>query len=446
MHSDLITKFVRNWMAPPSGYDWVLESEWARIQQRPLKARKLLYVIVMTLSSLLLWAYIAPIDQVVRGEGKVIPYGKLQVVQALDGGVIQNVEVNEGDFVRKGQVLLRIDPTRFLSNLEENNSQYDALEAKSVRLKALLENREFQFPESLLRKNDSLIQNEKILYETSLQEFEQSMSGFEKRIQQKMEGVESSKSELRQNEKLLEINNREITFTLPLLKSGAVSQLDIMQLERQALEIKGLIERTTSAIKRIESEISEEVNIKEETKLKYINSWNKELNETLAKMNGLKSTQIGLNDAVSKAVITSPVEGVIQRMLISTGNAVVTPGTKIMEIVPRNVDLVVEAKIQPKDIAFIKVGQEVNLKFDAYDYAIFGGVKAQVNNISADTVTDEKDKTYYIVKIKSKEVDGDITILPGMVAHADIVIGEKTILQFIINPLIKARDTALKER
>lgn len=446
MPNDMITKFVRNWMAPPAGYDWVLEAEWARIQQNPLKARKILYFIVLVLSLLLIWAYFSPIDQVIRGEGKVIPYGKLQVVQALDGGIIQEVEVSEGDVVEKGQILLRIDPTRFISNLEESNSQYFALEAKSSRLKALLEGRSVDFSDELKKIKSNLIQNEKILYETSKQEFEQSMSGFDKRIQQKIEGIESNKSELRQHEQLLEITNKELDVTLPLLKSGAVSQLDIMQLERQTLELKGLIERVKSAIKRTDSEISEEKNSKEEAKLKYLNSWNKELNETLAKMNSLKSTQIGLNDAVSQAVIKSPVEGVIQRILINTGNAVVTPGTKIIEIIPKNVELVVEAKILPKDIAFIKIGQDVSLKFDAYDYAIYGGLKAKVSNISADTVTDDKDKTFYIIQIKSSENTNDIKILPGMVAQADIIIGKRTILQFIINPLIKAKDAALKER
>ncbi|MEP4889322.1 MAG: HlyD family type I secretion periplasmic adaptor subunit [Aliiglaciecola sp.] len=443
-----LQRIVRDWLAPTKGQDWVLEAEWERIQQAPVKAKSMLYIILATIVGLIVWGYFASIDEVARGEGKVVPFQQLQVIQSFDGGIVQELLVKEGDLVEPGQTLIRLDPTRFISNLQENSIQYASLAAREQRLVALTRGIPLQFDDTLVKEVSAVVANEKQLYESNIDELNEIQSGFDNRIAQREQDIEEAKADLNRFGKLLVITQKELNVTKPLLASGAVSEMDILRLERQIIELQGNLKVNKVAIERSTAAINELINTKRESQLNKVNMWNQELTDVLSKMAALEEGQTGLKDVVEQAVIKSPVKGTIQRLLFNTIGGVVTPGSQVIEIIPFDDQLQVEAKIAPKDIAFIRIGQPAILKFSAYDFSVYGGMTAEVDHISADTITNDKDQTFYIVRLHAKNTIGtkSLDILPGMTAQVDIITGKKTILEYIFNPIVKATSLAMSER
>lgn len=445
---DWLQRLMRGWLAPPAGQDWVLEAEWSRIMQTPVKARGLLYLVSIVLFLLIVWAYFAEIDEVARGDGKVIPSQQLQVLQSYDGGIVQSILVEEGQTVEAGQVLLRVDPTRFLSSLEENTTQFAALAAKVQRLSALTRGSPLRFNRELVEKAPKIVENERKLYNSNLAELDEVAAGSDSRITQRRKDVEEERASLSQYENMLVLSKKELAVTKPLLASGAVSEIEILRLERQIVELEGNITKSNVAIERGLNAIEEVIIAKEESRLKLINRWNQELTDATAEMARLQQSQTSLQDVVSQADIKSPINGTVQRLLINTVGGVITPGSEVVELIPQDDKLIVEAKISPKDIAFIRKGQPAILKFSAYDFSIYGGMSAEVQHISADAITNDKDETYYLIRLATQQnvTDESWTILPGMIVQVDILTGKKTVLNYILSPLFNVTSSALRER
>jgi adhesin transport system membrane fusion protein len=445
---DWLQTLMRGWLAPPPGQDWVLEAEWSRIMQTPVKARGLLYLVSIVLFLLIVWSYFAEIDEVAKGDGKVIPSQQLQVIQSYDGGIVQNILVEEGQTVEAGQILLKVDPTRFLSSLEENTTQFAALAAKVQRLSALTQGSALRFNIELLEKAPQIAENERNLYNSNLAELDEVAAGSDSRITQRQQDVEEERASLSQYKNMLALSKKELAVTKPLLASGAVSEIEILRLERQIVELEGNITKSQVAIKRGLNAIEEVIIAKEESRLKLINRWNQALTDATAEMATLQQSQTSLKDVVSQADIKSPINGTVQRLLINTVGGVITPGSEVVELVPQDDKLIVEAKISPKDIAFIREGQPAILKFSAYDFSIYGGMSAEVQHISADAITNDKDETYYLIRLATKKsvADESWTILPGMVVQVDILTGKKTVLNYITSPLFNITSSALRER
>lgn len=443
-----LQKLVRNWLAPPAGQDWVLEAEWARIMQTPVKARGLLYCVVGVLFLLVVWAYFAEIDEVAKGDGKVIPSQQLQVLQSYDGGIVQEILVSEGQQVKRGQVLLRVDPTRYISSLEENTTQFGALAAKVQRLRALTQGVNLRFEASLAEQAPIIVENERKLYNSNLAELDEVAAGSDSRISQRQQDVQEERANLSQYQSVLELSKKELAVTKPLLASGAVSEIEILRLERQIIELEGSIAKSKVAIERGLSAIEEEVIKKEESRLRLVNKWNQELTDAVGEMATLQQSQTSLEDVVSQAELRSPINGTVQRLLMNTVGGVITPGSAVVELIPQDDQLIVEAKVSPKDIAFIREGQPAILKFSAYDFTIYGGMSAEVQHISADAITNEKDETYYLVRLETKRsiADEGLEILPGMIVQVDILTGKKTVLNYILSPLSNVTSSALRER
>ncbi len=445
---DWLQRLMRGWLAPPPGQDWVLEAEWSRIMQTPVKARGLLYLVMIVLFMLVVWSYFAEIDEVAKGDGKVIPSQQLQVLQSYDGGIVQEILVREGQTVEAGQVLLKVDPTRFLSSLEENTTQFAALAAKVQRLSALTQGRVLRFNRELQEEAPTIVDNERKLYNSNLAELDEVAAGSDSRILQRRQDVEEERANLSQYQNVLSLAKQELAVTRPLLASGAVSEIEILRLERQIVELEGNITKSKVAIERGLNAIEEEIIKKEEARLKLVNRWNQELTEATAEMATLQQSQTSLEDVVSQADLRSPINGTVQRLLINTVGGVITPGSAVVELVPQDDQLIVEAKVSPKDIAFIREGQPAILKFSAYDFTIYGGMSAEVQHISADAITNEKDETYYLVRLETKRsiADESLDILPGMIVQVDILTGKKTVLNYILSPLFNVTASALRER
>ena len=445
---DWLQRLMRGWLAPPPGQDWVLEAEWSRIMQTPVKARGLLYLVTIVLFLLVVWSYFAEIDEVAKGDGKVIPSQQLQVLQSYDGGIVQDILVREGQTVEAGQVLLKVDPTRFLSSLEENTTQFAALAAKVQRLSALTQGDVLRFNRELREQAPTIVDNERKLYNSNLAELDEVAAGSDSRIMQRRQDVEEERANLSQYQNVLSLSKKELSVTKPLLASGAVSEIEILRLERQIVELEGNITKSKVAIERGLNAIEEEIIKKEEARLKLVNRWNQELTEATAEMATLQQSQTSLEDVVSQAALRSPINGTVQRLLINTIGGVITPGSAVVELVPQDDQLIVEAKVSPKDIAFIREGQQAILKFSAYDFTIYGGMSAEVQHISADAITNEKDETYYLVRLETKKsiADEALDILPGMIVQVDILTGKKTVLNYILSPLFNVTASALRER
>ena len=445
---DWLQRLMRGWLAPPPGQDWVLEAEWSRIMQTPVKAKGLLYLVSIVLFLLVVWSYFAEIDEVAKGDGKVIQSQQLQVLQSYDGGIVQDILVAEGQPVKAGQVLLRVDPTRFLSSLEENTTQFAALAAKVQRLSALTQGKALRFNKELQEQAPSIIENERKLYNSNLAELDEVAAGSDSRIMQRRQDVEEERANLSQYQNVLSLTRKELSVTKPLLASGAVSEIEILRLERQVVELEGNITKSKVAIERGLNAIEEEIIKKEESRLRLVNRWNQELTDATGEMATLQQSQTSLEDVVSQADIRSPINGTVQRLLINTVGGVITPGSAVVELVPQDDQLIVEAKVSPKDIAFIRQGQPAILKFSAYDFTIYGGMSAEVQHISADAITNDKDETYYLVRLETKRsiADESLDILPGMIVQVDILTGKKTVLNYILSPLFNVTASALRER
>lgn len=444
----LLDPLLRRWLGSPLTSNWAMDAEQARLLQEPVRARSMLYAMAAAVLVLLGWSALAPLDEVARGEGRVIPSQQLQIVQSLDGGVVEEIHVREGQIIEAGQLLISVDPTRFVSDLQEREAQSLALRAEITRLQALVNEQELQFDDELRLKAANLVDNQTQLYLNSRAELEQQQSGLRNQLNQRQQDLREAQAARDQYRTTLELTLSELQRTRPLLASGAVSEVDIIRLERDVANLRGELNRATAAISRASSAIDEAQNRLQETRLNTLNRWRSDLGEASSRLEALQQAQTGLRDRVSKTEIRSPVRGTVQRLLTNTVGGIIAPGRDIIEIVPLDDQLLVEARIPPKDIAFIRPGQAAMIKFSAYDFSIFGGLPAQVEHISADTITDERDNTFYLVRLRTDAsgFSDELSIIPGMTTEVDIVTGQKTVLQYLLKPVLRATSQAMRER
>jgi membrane fusion protein, adhesin transport system len=428
--------------------DWATDADWARLQQEPLRARSVLRIALLMFVILLLWAAFAEVDEVTRGEGKVIPSLQLQVVQSVDGGVVEEILVREGQVVEAGELLLRVDPTRFVSSLRENRALYLSLQAKGARLTALTQGTPFVIPEEVLSESPDIAEHERRLYETSKQEIDAQLSIARDQLNQRRQELNEVRSRYEQASRGLELAQQELNVTRPLLQSGAVSEVDLLRLERDVTRFRGERDQSAAQISRVQSAIAEATGKIQEVELNVRNVWRTELSDTMGRLATLTEGSRALADRVKHAEIRAPVRGTVSRLRVTTVGGVVQPGRDLVEIVPLDDALILEARVAPKDIAFLRPGQDAVVKFTAYDFAIYGSLSAVLEHISADTVMDEKGNAYYLVRVRTHEASlgESLPIIPGMVAEVDILTGKKTVLSYLLKPVLRAKANALSER
>lgn len=429
---------------------WEADAVFALKQQKVLRARALLYAVALIFITLIIWAGLATVDEVTRGEGKVIPSRQLQIVQSVDGGVVEELFVQEGAKVQEGDVLVRIDPTRFLANFEENTVRAFALAAKVERLNALIHGRAYQpsFMEELKAEELEVLTREQSYYTTALHELEQRLTIARNQLSQRQQELSETQARIRAAQQAYNMSNQELQVTKPLLASGAVSEVEILRLQRDTAAAQGELNQATARARQIKASIEEAQGRIQEVQLTTRNQWQAELSEASAALRSLEKNVEGLADRVKFSEIRSPVTGTVQRILFNTIGGVVQPGNAVLEIVPDDSDLIIEGRIAPKDIAFLRPGLPVTIKFHAYDYAIYGGMSATLQHISADTITDERDNTYYLVRAIAQDPDfaKKLSIIPGMTTQVDVLTGKKTILSYLLKPVLRAKANALTER
>jgi membrane fusion protein, adhesin transport system len=437
--------------AAPTGFR-TFEQEADAVMSRSTthRAQKIVRTAVVVLLLLILWASFAQVEEVTRGDGKVIPSRQLQVVQSLDGGVVSEILVQEGQVVEAGQMLLKIDETRATSGVRESAATGYALRARQARLRALADGTAFQPPAGRADSDEEkrILDGERMLYETRRSELRTLLAINDQQLQQRQQELSEMRARKSSAERQLDLGQQELARTRPLLATGAVSEVDILRLERDVSRFRGDAEQSVAQIARVQAAIGEAQRKSQETELTFRNEARKELADVMGKLNALNEGAVALADKVDKAQVKSPVRGRVQRLLANTVGGVVQPGKDIVEIVPLDDNLVLEAKVQPKDIAFIHPGQAATVKFTAYDFAIYGGLTAKVENISPDTVVDERGNAFYLVRVRTTQAhfNDKMPIIPGMTAEVDVLTGKKTVMSYLLKPVLKAKAYALRER
>jgi adhesin transport system membrane fusion protein len=431
--------------SPP---DWQQDAHRAYVEQQPLRARKILYAVAVTVVCLVIWSALAKIDEVTKGQGKVIPSRQVQVIQSLDGGVVTELLVREGDTVKKGELLVRLDQTRSQSTFRENRAEFQALSIKAARLRALVEKTEFNPDPELAAEVPHIVGEETALFESRRSELSLAQQIAQEQLVQRNEELAEITARERQAARSLDLTQQELRMTRPMIASGAVSEVEILRLERQVNELSGERKQAAAQIKRIESSIVEAQGKLSSVEVEFNNEVREELADTLSRVNSLRETGEGLSDRVKGTEIRSPVHGTVKQLYYYTIGGVVLPGKEIIEIVPADDTLLLEARIRPKDIAFLMPGQEALVKFTAYDFVVYGGLKGVVEHIGADTVMDEEGNPFYEVTVRSHEprLAIDKPIIPGMVVEVDILTGKKSVLAYLMKPILRAKQYALTER
>jgi adhesin transport system membrane fusion protein len=427
---------------------WQDEADLAILEQTPVKAKLLLYTIACVLLALILWASFAKVDEVTRGEGRVIPSKQVQVIQSLDGGIVSEILVHEGQTVTVGSPLIRIDETRAVSSLRENQAQYLAFLAKQSRLRSLAEDKPFTPPPEVRNEAPEVYDQEYALYLSSQEELASAIEIARNQMVQREKELLEVQYKKEIAEKNYESANKELAANKPLLASGAVSEIDILKLEREATRARGDIDQSRAQIGRIQSAIGEARRKISEVEQNFKSKVRTELNDVTARLNSLSEVSVSLQDKVNQTTLKSPVNGKVSRLFFNTVGGVIQPGKEVLEVVPTDDALILETKIQIKDIAFIRVLQPAVVKLTAYDYSIYGALDAVVENIAADSIVDEEGNAYYLVRVRTlkSSLGKDLPIIPGMVAQVDIMTGKKTILSYLLKPVLKAKSYAFSER
>ncbi|MCL1127432.1 HlyD family type I secretion periplasmic adaptor subunit [Shewanella surugensis] len=450
--------------------DMVDDVYGAMMTEAPTSHKLIIWALSALFVCFFIWAYFSKIDQVTTGSGKVIPSSQIQLIQSLDGGVLLEMHVKEGMMVRKGQALARIDATRFRSDLAQQEQEVSSLQADTIRLRAELNSINIAdlatdwreqikitpepliFPENMIKSHSNMVNRQRKEYKNRLDQLSNHLEIETRKIQQRQQEIQELASKIKTLTKSFQLVSRELDLTRPLAQKGIVPEVELLKLQRTVNDIQGELSTLRILRPKVKSILDEAILIRREHTYSYIADTREELNDLQTKRLRINEAQVGTQDKVSKAEIISPVNGTIKTVNINTLGGVVKPGENIIEIVPTDDQLLIETKILPKDIAFLHPGLPAIVKITAYDFTRYGGLKGTVEHISADTTQDEEGNSFYLAIIRTKlssltKDDGtSMPIIPGMLTTVDVITGQRSILEYILNPILRAKDTALRER
>jgi adhesin transport system membrane fusion protein len=398
-----------------------------------------------------IWVAVAEVDNVTRADGRVIPSAKMQVIQNLEGGIVSEILVKQGQSVQAGERLVALSAVQHDGDMKSRQQQVLALEARAARLAALASGQSPKFPKSVTEAAPELLSVEAATYLSKKLEQESQVSVLSAQVEQKLRELDESRIGLLASRKSLELGREERTTVARMVERGLEPRLELVRIDRSMAEQEGRVDSASVAITRLQSAINE-INARKDSVVRQFRSEAlTELNRTMADLAPLKESIPALVDKVSRTEIKSPMKGIVNRVFVTTLGGTVRPGDPIVEVVPGDDELVVEALVNPKDIGFVKLGQLARVKITAYDYSIFGSMEGTVKSISGDAVPNEKGEAFFQVRIITKTkaieaIDKKLPIMPGMQAQIDIITGKKTILQFLSKPIVAVKENAFRER
>ncbi|MBE9532525.1 MAG: HlyD family type I secretion periplasmic adaptor subunit [Proteobacteria bacterium] len=436
----------------PEDAEFMSEVSAATLESAHRVGHSLLFLTLLFFFAAGWWASETTLDEVTRGDGKVIPSSKVQIIQNLEGGILSEVLIAEGQIVNKGQILLKIDDTRFSSSFRETELKYYELLARSTRLKAESDGSQLVLPDDVLKKQPSLAASELALYKSRQLELKSTIRVLSQQVAQRKQEIVERQSRQKQLQRSYELSHQELQMSEPLVAEGVMSEVELLRLKRTANDLKGEMDANRLAIPRIQSTLNEVRQKIEEQLIHFKTEAAIQLSEVDAELSRTKETTFSQKDRVTRTQVRSPVKGTIKVLKINTVGGIIQPGMDLVEIVPVEDNLLIEARIRPADIAFLRPGQDAMVKLTAYDFSIYGGLPAKLERISADTITDEKDESFYLIYLRTEKnyiesnKKGQLDIIPGMTTSVDILTGKKTVLDYLLKPILKAKNQALRER
>jgi adhesin transport system membrane fusion protein len=431
------------------------QSHWENLDTRVGRtgagkfAHVLLFVILAFFGTFLWWSHGAMLDEVTRGAGRVIPSSQVQVVQNLEGGILAEINVLEGAVAEKGQVLLRIDNVAAASSLRELRTKFLGMQAALSRLEAEAEGAEaIDFPQDVLAEAPSTADNERHLFEARQVQLKQQIQILRDQVTQKRQEIAELNAKVGQNQRALALAQQELDLLKPLVDRGISPKLEFLRVQQKVQELATLSESVRLAIPRTAAALQEAERRIGEREAAFRADAQREFNDRQGELYALRENMAAGTDRVTRTEVRSPVRGTVNKIFITTIGGVIRPGENLVEIVPLEDTLLIEAKIRPSDRAQLYPGQKAMVKVSAYDFTIHGGVDAMLTDISADTILDPDGESYYRIRLRTEtnNLGPDKPIIPGMTATAEILTGRKTVLDYLLKPIIKAQGSALRER
>ena len=442
---------IQNVIPRSPGGARTVEGSSRRGHQMRRTSMLLLWAITLFFVGMFFWISIAEVDTVSRADGRVMPSAKMQVVQNLEGGIVSAILVKQGQTVNAGDRLVALSAVQADSDQRARHQQIVSLEARAAKLVALADGQQPKFPKSVSDAAPDLVAAELASFLSKKLEQESQVSVLTAQMEQKNRESDEARITLKAAQEGLVLAREERATVARLVERGLEPRLELVRLDRALAEQQGRADVTLVSIDRIRSAINEMVARRDSVVRQFRSEALSELNRTLAELSPLRQGVPALADRLARTEIRAPMKGIVNRVFVNTVGGIVKPGEPILEVVPADDQLVIDAMVNPKDIGFIKLGQPARVKITAYDYSIFGAMNGTVQNISADAVPNEKGEAFYMVRIETdtraiEVLDKKLPIQPGMQAQVDIVTGKKTILQFLSKPLIGVKENAFRER
>lgn len=419
------------------------------------RGRRLAYLssmcIIFMFVGFIVWAKFAVLDEVTRGFGRVIPSQRVQEIQNLEGGILSEIYVNEGQVVEKGTVLCRLRNEQAASFYRDAFAKTLEHRAAIARLIAVVEGIDPVFDEELLQKAPQLVEDQLRIFKAQKEQLAIELSLLKDQYEQKQQEVTEMIGRKRQLGRSLKVAQKQRDIAKPLVEKQIHSELDYLALEQRVLELRGDVEALELGIPRVKRAAKEAQGRIDQRRAELKSVALEEINERRQELISIKETLSAGSDRVTRTDVRSPVKGIVKSIMINTLGGVVQPGESIMEVVPLDDTLLVEAEIKPADIAFLHPDQKAMVKVTAYDFSIYGGLEGIVEHISADTIEDAHGENFYLVKVRtnknSMEYRGEkLPIIPGMTAQVDVLTGKKSVLDYLLKPILKAKQNALRER
>lgn len=424
----------------------------AAMNLKPSKASGLLlWTITALITFLVLWASFSEIEELTRGTGQVVPSSEMQIVQSLEGGILAELSVTEGDRVTKGQILMRISDINFASEEGGAEAQFLSLQAKKIRLQAEISGEELAALDELAEKVPDIVANEKALYESRQAELNNAKAILDSRIEKAQAEIDQTKAEIKRFKESQSLLYQELKITSEMVKQKAVPKIEEIRLRREISETSGNLESRTERLEGLNAELRVAEGERLDQENRFRSQALGELGEVETRIAQLEQSMKSIEDRVYRTDLRAPVDGIVNDIAIKTIGGVIEPAQKLIEIVPVNEKLKIKARVLPNEIAFLKPGQLVNVKITAYDPQRYGSLKGELARIGANSINDRDGNIYFEIEVSTEKnhlgtEEAPLPITPGMVAEVEVITGKRTIMDYMLKPILRARDRALTER
>lgn len=431
--------------------DFMSELEAATHMRPATSATLMLFSIIILVLLALIWAGVTQVEQLTRGQGQVVPSSNVQFVQSLEGGIVEELMVSQGQRVQKGEILMRLSDVQFSSEERGTRAKFLGLEAQKARLLAEANDQDFIVPKEVKENAPQIAQSELALYNSRQKELQNSYAILEDRITKASAELAEVNAQINRFYESRKLMREELAITSEMVKKRAMPKLEEIRLNREINDLTGQINANSQRKIALQAELS----VAEKEKASQLDRFHSqalgELNNVQTEISSLKENLKTIGDRVDRREVKAPIDGIVNNIAVSTVGGVVEPAMRLVEIVPLDEELKIIAKIQPSDIAFIRPGQSAKVKVTAYDAQIYGALQAELTRIGATSATDQEGNVTFEVELRTQKnylgtEESPLPITPGMVAQIEVITGKRSILDYLLKPVLRARDRAFTER